>query len=78
MIYTDEEMVALRVGYCEDWTGAATQKVVILAETTDGRYVLRRYPVKHSRPWYGSEYWSDGPGGIFLRPKNEVQEGVLK
>lgn len=35
----------IRVGFGEDMTGNATERYEIVAETTDGRYVIRHFSV---------------------------------
>lgn len=58
----------IRIGYTQDWTGASTNKIQILAETTDGRYVCEKAPEVMTNI-YGRRYLSYGINGMFLRAK---------
>jgi len=62
----------MRVGYCEDWFGAASEKVVIIDETISGKYLCKKCPIEMTR-LDGSKYLADIPSsGLFLRDKNTI------
>lgn len=62
----------MKIGYCQDWCGQATLKYIIVAETTDGQYILKRFPIKMIGA-YGNKYWAEPPDGLIFRDKSQVE-----
>ena len=70
----------IKVGYAQDWTGQATYKYQIVAETIEGSFLCRQAPFIVSRP-DGTKYVASSMTGLFLRSKEEfsdIHEEMLK
>ena len=63
----------MRIGFASDWTGAAAQRVVIVAETVDGRFVCKHAPIEMT-DINGKPYLAESLTGLFLREKSEITD----
>ena len=63
----------MRIGYCSDWMGQSTQKIVIIDETISGKYVCQFPPIEMTNV-FGEPYLAQPLTGIFLRDKKDVKE----
>lgn len=60
----------IRIGFAQDPTGNATEKLLIVAETTDERYVCRHFTV--TQDLYGRVYLVSSE--LQLRNKEDIKD----
>ena len=71
--------IKIIVGYTNDWTDSATQRVEVIDKTLSGKYVCRKPPTVE-RGFWGHSYLSyDVTTGIFLKDRlQDIHEEILE